>query len=151
MVVRTFGEVIREHRRRLNLTQRQVASRIGVSTPFVGHLELSKRRPSQQTVRRLADLLGLDQADLFLAANPEAAELLRGSPAAPDSSAWDEFRLGHLADVDPQEIDLLSRVASMGRVRSPSDFLYVLNCVRQALGREVADFQIKRSPSFQPQ
>jgi transcriptional regulator with XRE-family HTH domain len=148
LVVRTFSELIRERRRTLNLTQQQLADRIGVSPPFVGHLESSKRRPSDLTVRRLAEVLGLKQDELFLSANPEAAELLRRRPAARASSAWDEFRQSYVAEVEPQEIHLLSKVASMGRVRSPNDFLYVLNSVRHVLGRELLDLVPRRSDGY---
>ncbi len=36
---RNFGQVIRERRRQLDLTQEEVARRIRTSTPYVGHLE----------------------------------------------------------------------------------------------------------------
>ena len=136
-MVHTFGELIRKRRRRLNLTQQQVARRLGVSTPYVGHLEGCKRHPSYRTVQRLADVLGLDQSELFLTANPEAAALLRPNGEPQESSAWKQFRktCRTNGDVAPEEVDLLSRVESMGSVRSPRDFLYVLNSVRQALGR----------------
>jgi transcriptional regulator with XRE-family HTH domain len=139
MLVRiSFGTVIRENRRKLGLTQEQVAHRIGVSTPFVGHLESSKRRPSHHTVGLLADVLGLDESELFLTAYPEAAKLVGGRGENRTSSAWDEFlRQNNVAELDPKEIELLSRVAAMGRVRSPRDFVYILYSVRQALGREV--------------
>ncbi len=145
LLVSTFGEVIRKRRRKLNFTQRELADRVGVSKPFIGHLERSRRRPSDHTVRRLADVLGLDQGELLLAANPETAGLLRRPSAGLGSSAWDEFCQSYLPDVEPQEIDLLSKVASMGRVRSPSDYLYVLNSVRHALGRGLLDLVGSRS------
>jgi len=34
---RNFGQVIRERRRQLDLTQEEVARRIKTSTPYVGH------------------------------------------------------------------------------------------------------------------
>ncbi len=58
-----FGEVIRSRRRELDLTQDEVASRIKTSTPYVGHLESSKRHPSDKIVTRLAEVLGLDSAN----------------------------------------------------------------------------------------
>jgi transcriptional regulator with XRE-family HTH domain len=138
LVHTSFGTVIRENRRKLGLTLEQVARRIGVSTAFVGHLESSKRRRSHHTVGLLADVLGLDESELFLTAYPEAAKLVGGPGEDRTSPAWDEFlRQNKVADIDPAEIELLSRVASMGRVRSARDFVYILNSVRQALGREV--------------
>ena len=67
---RTLGQVIRERRRQLNLTQHEVARRIKTSTPYVGHLEADKRHPSILVISRLAEVLGLDRRDLFVLANP---------------------------------------------------------------------------------
>jgi predicted transcriptional regulator len=36
---RTYGQVIRERLRQLDLTQQEVAQRIKTSTPYIGHLE----------------------------------------------------------------------------------------------------------------
>jgi transcriptional regulator with XRE-family HTH domain len=52
---RNFGQVIRERRRQLNLTQEEVAHRIKTSSPYVGHLESAKRHPSTKIVTRLAE------------------------------------------------------------------------------------------------
>lgn len=137
MAVGRFGKLIRERRRQLNLTQEQVARRLGVSTPYVGHLEASKRRPSLRTVGRLAGVLGFKESELYLVANPEAAALLRPTESAQSPSTWSQFKRVYLtaANVAQDEIDVLSRVASMGPVQSPRDFLYLLNSVRQTLGR----------------
>lgn len=43
-----FGRLIRERRRLLNLTQEELARRIRVSMPFVGHLETGHRRTSEK-------------------------------------------------------------------------------------------------------
>jgi transcriptional regulator with XRE-family HTH domain len=133
---RSFGEVIRERRRQLDLTQEDVARRIKTSIPFIGHLESNKRRPSDATVTRLADALSLDRGKLFFLANPEAKALLQEHKARP-GSAWEDFRRDqrlHAAHgVNDEEMDMLSRIALMGEVRSVRDFIYVLNTVRQAL------------------
>ncbi|HUY29231.1 MAG TPA: helix-turn-helix transcriptional regulator [Candidatus Binataceae bacterium] len=136
---RNFGQVIRERRRQLDLTQEEVAHRIKTSTPYVGHLESSKRHPSDKIVTRLAEVLGLDRRDLFFLANPRAQALLNPEPATPASSAWDEFRkneqLRRIHNISGEEMEMLGRVALMGEVRSPRDFLYILTTVRHAVGR----------------
>jgi len=48
----TFGQVIRERRRQLDMTQHEVARRIKTSTPYIGHLEAGKRHPSERVVSR---------------------------------------------------------------------------------------------------
>jgi len=49
----SFGRVIRERRRQLNLTQEEVAQRIKTSTPYIGLLEGGKRNPSRKVVCRV--------------------------------------------------------------------------------------------------
>lgn len=133
----TFGEVIRERRRQADFTQREVARRIGTSTPYVGHLESGKRHPSEEVISRIADVLGFERRELFFLANPKARDLVSEMPSERPESAWDEFqhddRLHSLLKVSTDEMEMLSRVALMGNVRSARDFVYILNTVRQAL------------------
>ena len=137
---RNFGQVIRDRRRQLDLTQEEVARRIKTSTPYVGHLESGKRHPSDKIVSRLAEVLGLDRRELFFLANPRAQALLSQREETPDNnSAWEDFRKNEQArrlhSISAEEMEALSRVALMGEVRSQRDFIYILNTIRQALGR----------------
>jgi transcriptional regulator with XRE-family HTH domain len=136
---RTFGQVIRERRRQLDLTQEEVAKRIKTSTPYVGHLESAKRHPSDKIVTRLAEVLGLDRRELFFLANPRAQALLNPPVEAESSSAWEDFRkneqLRRIHQISADEMEMLSRVALLGDARSPRDFVYILNTVRHAVGR----------------
>jgi transcriptional regulator with XRE-family HTH domain len=140
MVKATFGEVIRERRRQMNLTQREVANRVGASTPYIGHLESDKRHPSEEIVARLAEVLGFECKELFFLANPKAHAIVASQAETSASSAWEEFRrseqLRTSMRVTSQEMEMLSRVALMGEVRSTRDFLYILNTVRQALNSQ---------------
>jgi len=136
---RNFGQVIRERRRQLDQTQEEVARRIKTSTPYVGHLESGKRHPSDKIVTRLAEVLGLDRRELFFLANPRAQALLNPEPPSEAVSAWEEFRkneqLRRIHNITSEEMEMLSRVALLGEVRSPRDFIYILNTVRHAVGR----------------
>ena len=135
----TFGAVIRERRRRLDLTQEEVARRIKTSTPYIGHLESAKRHPSEKIVVRLAEVLGLDPRELFLLANPGTRVLLSQRPRSEGTSAWESFakdqNLRKLHNITDEEMQTLSQVAMMGEVRSSRDFLFILNTIRQALCR----------------
>ncbi|HKD66968.1 MAG TPA: helix-turn-helix transcriptional regulator [Candidatus Binataceae bacterium] len=138
--VNAFAQRIRSRRRALDVTQEEVAHRIGTTTPYVGHLEAGKRHPSEKVVVKLADALGIDRAELFLLANPQAEAILAQATTEPSpDSPWEEFRkdkrLHRIHNISPQEMDLLSRVDMMGRVRSARDFLFIINTVRQAFGR----------------
>jgi len=136
---RTFGHVVRERRRHLDLTQEEVARRIKTSTPYVGHLESGKRHPSDKIVTRLAEVLGLDSRELFFLANPRAQALLNSEPPNGGASAWDQFRnneqLRRIHNISHEEMEVLSRVTQLGDVRSARDFIYILNTVRHAVGR----------------
>jgi transcriptional regulator with XRE-family HTH domain len=136
---RMFGQVIRERRRQLDLTQQEVAKRIKTSTPYVGHLEAGKRHPSDRILVRLADVLGLDQRELFFLANPRTVDMLRPHTDDAHRSAWEEFRkddrLKRIHGITGEEMDMLSKVALMGQISSTRDFIYILNTVRHALGR----------------
>src|SRR3984957_2025434 len=136
---RNFGQVIRDRRRQLDLTQQEVARRIKTSTPYVGHLESSNRHPSDTVLGRLATVLGLDRRELFLLANPQAVELLRPSEANNKRMAWEEFRkdkqIRH-THITSDEMQLLSSVDLMSEISSPRDFIYLLNVVRHVLRRD---------------
>ncbi len=136
---RNFGQVIRDRRRQLDLTQQEIARRIKTSTPYVGHLESSKRHPSDKVLSRLAEVLGLNRRELFFLANPRAVELLRPDDNKNNKPAWEEFRkderIRRTHNIASDEMDLLSTVALMGEISSPRDFIYILNTIRHALGR----------------
>ena len=132
-----FGQMIRNRRRQSNLTQEQVALRVGASTPYVGHLESGKRHPSDEIVTRLADALGFDRRELFFIANPRAKELFNPPDKNDGQTAWEEFRgdetVVRFHAITDKEMNMLSQVAMLGQVRSSRDFIYILNTVRQAL------------------
>ena len=136
---RSFGHVLRERRRQLDLTQEEVAHRIKTSTPYIGHLESGKRHPSDKIVTRLAEVLGLDRRELFFLANPRAQAILSPEPESDSKSAWEGFRtndqLRRIHNISGDEMEMLSRVALLGEVRSPRDFIYIINTVRHAVGR----------------
>jgi transcriptional regulator with XRE-family HTH domain len=138
-IQRTFGTVIRERRRQLDLTQDEVGRRIKTSTPYIGHLEAGKRHPSEKVVARLSEVLGLESRELFFLANPHARGLLSTANSKPQRSAWEEFRrderIRRAHNISADEMDVLERIAAMGEARAARDFIYILNAIRQALGR----------------
>ena len=135
----TFGGVIRERRRRLDLTQEDVARRIKTSTPYIGHLESGKRHPSEQVIARLSEVLGLQSRELYFLANPRARNLLSTGNSGGHRSAWEEFRRDErtrrVHNISAEEMDVLGRVAALGEAHTSRDFVYILNAIRQALSR----------------
>jgi transcriptional regulator with XRE-family HTH domain len=136
---RTFGQVIRERRRQLDLTQQEVAHRIRTSTPYIGHLESGKRHPSDKVLGQLAEVLALDPRELFFLGNPIVLEFVKPKDKLTKQSAWGQFlkdaRFRRLHNVSDEEVDMLSRVALMGEINSRRDFFYILKTIRYALGR----------------
>jgi transcriptional regulator with XRE-family HTH domain len=132
-----FGQMIRDRRRQLELTQEELARRIRTSTPYIGHIESGKRHPSDEILTRMADVLGFDRRELFFVANPTTRAMLTPEAELPDSSAWDEFRndrrVHQLHQINARELQMLSQVAMMGEIRSSRDFIYILNTIRQSL------------------
>lgn len=134
-----FSQTIRQRRRQLDMTQEEVARRVGISVPYIGHLESNRRHPSEKIVIKLAKVLGWDARELFLLANPATKLLVSQKPDSADPSAWDAFardgNLRKVLNITDEEMETLSRVAMMGEVRSSRDFIFILNAIRQALGR----------------
>jgi len=134
----TFGLAIRNRRRQLDITQEEVARRASTSIPYIGLLEAGKRHPSEKLVIKLANVLGLDVSELFFLANP-ATRVLVQEPVSADRSVWEAFagdeNLRKSLDITGQEMEILSRLALMGEVRSPRDFVFVLMAIRYAQNR----------------
>jgi len=137
VVSKGFGHLIRNRRRQLDMTQEQLARRVGISVPYIGLLEAGRRHPSERVVIKLANMLGLDARELFVLANPGTRVLASQEPNFAGPSAWESFvedkELCNSLNITDQEMDILSRVALMGDVRSSRDFVFILNAIRNAL------------------
>jgi transcriptional regulator with XRE-family HTH domain len=134
-----FATIIRKRRRELDLTQQVVARRIGTSIGYITLLETGRRHPSGKVLSKLANVLGLDPRELFFCANPETEQLV-SEPKPPDTpSVWDQFcrdgSLRKVHNISEHEMQALSQVALMGDVRSPRDFVFILNTIRHALAK----------------
>jgi len=68
-----LGANLREARKKLGLTQEQVADASGVHATEVSRIEAGKRDPQVSTVRRLAEAVGLSPGEL-LDGQPGSAE-----------------------------------------------------------------------------
>lgn len=135
---RNFGRLIRERRRRLDLTQKEVARRIKTSGPYISHLELEIRHPSRQIVLKLSEALKLDPRDMFLLVNPGVNSIISEQQKSNATPAWNAFvkdaKARKIYKITDHEMEILSEVAKMGEVRDPRDFVFILIIIRQALG-----------------
>lgn len=137
----TFGKVLKEARLALGFSQQDLARKLGVRASHVGYLEQGRRRPSLILLNALADTLGIDKERLFLLSHPEAKNLIqdttRKRTRSRQPNAWQEL----LADkavlirnhVTDKELEVLSHIGLLGTVSKPRDYLFILNCIRQAV------------------
>jgi transcriptional regulator with XRE-family HTH domain len=86
---RTFGEIIRERRRQLNLTQQQLAHLTGTSTSYLANIEGNRRRPSQKLLAKLPS--GLEAKELILFTLPKIASFLSQRKRSEEKSVWAIF------------------------------------------------------------
>lgn len=139
MQARTFGKMILRRRKELRLTQSQLAKRIGVQPNYIVYLEKGERKPSDRTVRKIADALGLDKGDLYLAANPQVREFLHieeGNKVSRDQMPdglqallEDEALCERLA-VTEDEIDAVASLRLPGRATKPEQYLSLILTIR---------------------
>src|SRR5947209_5634694 len=83
----SLGEWLRARRRALDLTQEELASRVGCAVITIRKIETDERRPSREMAQRLADELDLkaDERVAFVKAARQQlrVERLEASPRAP--------------------------------------------------------------------
>jgi len=79
-----FGVWLRDQRRRLRLSQREVAARLEISGSFLSRVESGEKRLSSAALSRLAPLLGVDEETLRLRAGDIPDGLLERIAADPD-------------------------------------------------------------------
>lgn len=60
-----LGKRIREYRKKHNLTQFQLAERLGIDDKHLSRIELGKNMPQANTILKLAEVFGIEVKDLF--------------------------------------------------------------------------------------
>ncbi len=95
-----LGGRIKELRRLRNLSQEQVAERVGIDPKHLSRIEVGRGFPSLQTLEKLARVLNVDLKDFFEFAHRD------GSPKEVKAS------LGSLLkEADPDSLRLLVKIA----------------------------------------
>jgi predicted ATPase/DNA-binding XRE family transcriptional regulator len=118
-----FGQWLRARRKALDLTQLELAERIGCTEDTVHRWEIGTRRPSKQVASLLAGVLAVpdqDRADFLQFAREgslEAPAQVAGS-VAPPSPGWTPYSSSLPAPVTPligREADLAAASALLGK------------------------------------
>jgi transcriptional regulator with XRE-family HTH domain len=68
MASETIGQRIKRERLRLQLTQRQLATKVDVGVPHISKVEADRENPSDDLLRRLAKVFKVDADELLLVA-----------------------------------------------------------------------------------
>ncbi|MCL1955283.1 MAG: helix-turn-helix domain-containing protein [Spirochaetes bacterium] len=69
-----LAQNLKENRRRLGITQPELAERAGLSTHYLGMIEIARNFPTADVLERLAVALGINSNELFsVAVSPERA------------------------------------------------------------------------------
>jgi transcriptional regulator with XRE-family HTH domain len=137
---KTLGTVLKRQRHALGLTQRALASKLGVKASHIAYLESGRRKPSLSLLSRIEGVLGLDSRDLFLLSHPEARKVVgdvrtvrTSSPEGPGQS-WQNFMnnrpLLTRYHVTPRELRALKGLSLLGYVLTAREFLAILALVR---------------------
>lgn len=82
--MKTLGEHIRDLREKKDISVRELARQLRVSAPFLSDVELGRRHPSDEIMRRLADRLDTTVEELQkYDARPPVQELKRIAASDP--------------------------------------------------------------------
>jgi len=102
-----FGERVRELRLANQLTQRELAGRLGVSFTYISKVENEKLHfgdyPSEKFIHKLAAELEADESELLLLADKVPADIRQRIREKPEA-----FRM--LASVDDRTLDQVMQV-----------------------------------------
>jgi transcriptional regulator with XRE-family HTH domain len=140
MTRNSLGQIIKNQRTAMALSQRKLAYQLGIQGSHVAYIERGLRKPSLSLLRRIADVLGLNGGKLFFLLHPEAKTLLgaclKSGPPEPLGESWRQFVNNHALlkrhGITRAELRILKQVSLLRRVSSPGQFLFVLNSIRQA-------------------
>jgi transcriptional regulator with XRE-family HTH domain len=69
-----LAQNLKDNRRRLGITQPELAERAGMSTQYLAMIEIARKFPTADVLERLAAALGINPNELFsVAVSPERA------------------------------------------------------------------------------
>lgn len=93
----TTGELIRYHRKRIGLTQKQLGERAGIAEPTIRRYELGKLKPKYETIEKIAHALCVVPSNLIdITENPDTMALWFGKdPKISPDYRYNERLLDH--------------------------------------------------------
>ncbi|OGE32707.1 hypothetical protein A3J19_00350 [Candidatus Daviesbacteria bacterium RIFCSPLOWO2_02_FULL_41_8] len=62
---KVLGKKVQKHRKELNLTQEELAFKIGISRAYMGYIEQGRNIPAVEVLQKIAKVLRISIGDLF--------------------------------------------------------------------------------------
>jgi transcriptional regulator with XRE-family HTH domain len=125
---------VRSARHTRRLSQRDLATLIGVKPSHIAYIENGRRRPSIALLVKLAEALSLDKSEMLFLAYPDSTELTAESRSV--GSPWKQFTAGgvllELYNVSPVELRVLKQISTLGEVSHSRQYVLILNAIRLA-------------------
>jgi transcriptional regulator with XRE-family HTH domain len=112
--MKTLGERIRDLREQRDFSVRELAKKIDVSAPFLSDVELGRRHPSSEVLKKIANYLGTKIEDLKkYDARPPMEELKRIAASNPAMG----FALRRVVDDGVSAEELLEFLQRHGKAK----------------------------------
>jgi putative transcriptional regulator len=134
-----LGQLIKQKRKELALTQRELAKKLGVEASHVAYLEGGKRNPSLALMGRLEEALGISRQQIFLLSHPEAASVVNANDRAPQreprADDWRKFVTDRAFvkrhRITPRELRAFKELSLLGYILSRHQLLAILTMIRE--------------------
>lgn len=134
-----LGELIKQKRKELAVTQRALAEKLGVEPSHVAYLESGQRKPSLTLMAGLEAALGISRREIFLLAHPEAAGIVDprgGSPLSEKrADGWRRLRTDRAFisrhRINRRELQAFEQLCRLGYVLSRHQVLAILTMIRE--------------------
>jgi len=99
-----LGRSIRNARLQMQMSMRSLATRCGVSQPFLSEVERGMSMPSIATLYRIADALGIGPSKLLPASGPDDVHIVRADEGRRvPSSERENSAIGRLIHADDEQ------------------------------------------------
>jgi len=137
----TLGQVLRNQRKEMGLSQQELAFKLGIKAAHVAQLESDRgARPSFQLLSRAANALGLDKDWLFELIETGVKSISDARMVVAHTNengqVWAAFAHNRALldryNVKPHELKALSQVSLMGKVTGTEALLFILDAIRKA-------------------
>jgi len=111
----TLGDKIRRLRERQNLTQVQLAEKIGVSLSLIGQIETGRVKPALDTLQEIANVFGVGIYYFLMTETEEMA--LRQANSSGSHNSYDKF-IEITQDLQPQDFSLVVALINVLRTHN---------------------------------